>query len=50
MTSSMTQKTAKKWRFFYKSVFLYGNKKAFLKNGPRGRLALETSFQAKKKI
>ena len=31
----MTQKTPKKWRFFYEDVFLYTNKKLILKIGPR---------------
>lgn len=49
MTSSMTPKNPKKWHFFYKAVFLYDNKKGYFKKGPREGLALNTSFQTKKK-
>jgi hypothetical protein len=50
MTSSMTQKIAKKWWFLCRDGFLYDNKKACFKKKPREGLALNTSFQAKKKV
>ena len=43
-------KNPKKWCFFWRDVLLYDNKRPILKKGPRGRLALETSFQTKKNI
>ena len=50
MKSSIIRKNPKKWCFFRKDVLLYDNKRLILKKGPRGRLALETSFQTKKNI
>jgi hypothetical protein len=49
MKSSIARKNPKKWYFFRKDVLLYDNKRLILKKGPRHRLALETSFQTKKK-
>ena len=50
MKSSITRKTPKKWCFFQRDVLLYDNKGLILKKGPRGGLALHTSFQTKKNI
>ena len=44
----MTQKNPKKWCFFYRDGFLYNNKRAYFKKGPREGLALNMSFQTKK--
>ena len=46
----MTPKNPKKWCFFYRDGFLYNNKRAYFKKGLGERVALNMSFQTKKKI
>ena len=46
----MTPKNPKRWCFFYRDGFLYNNKRAYFKKGPREGLALNMSFQTKKNI
>ena len=44
----MTPKNPKKRCFFYRDGFLYNNKRAYFKKGPRERVALNMSLQTKK--
>jgi hypothetical protein len=50
MTNSITQKTAKNGAFSIEMASYIIIKGLILRNGPRGRLALNTSFQIKKNI
>jgi hypothetical protein len=47
ITSLMSQKTFKKWVFFYRRIFLYDNKKAYFKKGLFDACILTCSFKQK---